>query len=330
MPQAKWFSGMSQPLTQPTDISALVSWLKLIRVPNLATAIADPLAGFLIAGGFYQYENLPLGGWLAIASSFCLYAGGIVQNDVVDFQVDQKERPHRPLPSRRVSFELARFVSIGLLFLGVVLACVVSASVHNAAPAVVGVMLAAAICGYNCYAKGTWLGPLFMGGCRALNWSLGMVIAGLASFPLWMIPLGMGVYVMGITLFARDEAGVGTRPQLLLGSLVMSIGLVISGSAPFVSMEVRAANVPYWLVEGRVIAWLALWSVLGVSILIRCGQAIRNPIPQRMQSAVGNAIMSLITLDAVLVLAFCGEQWAVTVLALLVWFVLGRRIAAVT
>ena len=74
----------------------------------------------------------------------------------------------------------------------------------------------------------------------------------------------------------------------------------------------------------------ALWGVLGVSILIRCGQAIINPVPQRMQSAVGNAIMSLITLDAVLVLAFCGEQWSVTVLALLVWFVVGRRIAAVT
>jgi 4-hydroxybenzoate polyprenyltransferase len=304
--------------------------LKLIRVPNLATAIADPLAGFLIAGGFYQYENLPLGGWLAIASSLCLYAGGMVQNDVVDLQIDQTERPHRPLPSKRVSFELAQVVSIGLLLSGVVLACVASVSMRDGTPAVIGVMLTAVICGYNCYAKGTWLGPLFMGGCRALNWSPGMVIAGSASFPLWMIPCGMGVYVMGITLFARDEAGVGRRPQLFAGALIMSIGLLVAGLAPLVSMEVEAANVPHWLVEGRLIAWLALWGVLGVSILIRCVQAIINPVPQRMQSAVGNAIMSLITLDAVLVLAFCGEQWAVSVLALLVWFVLGRRIAAVT
>ena len=102
---------MSQPPTKPTDISAIGSGWKLIRVPNLATAIADPLAGFLIAGGFYQYENLPLGGWLAIASSLCLYAGGMVQNDVVDLQIDQTERPHRPLPSKQVSFELAQFVS---------------------------------------------------------------------------------------------------------------------------------------------------------------------------------------------------------------------------
>jgi hypothetical protein len=131
-------------------------------------------------------------------------------------------------------------------------------------------------------------------------------------------------------LFARDEAGAGKRYQLLVGALVMSAGLVCAGFTPLVSMEVNSTNVPHWLIEGRLIAWLALWSVLGVSILGRCGQAILNPVPQRMQAAVGNAIMSIITLDAVLVLAFCGEQWAVTVLALLVWFVLGRRIAAVT
>ena len=52
----------------------MLGWLRLIRVPNLATAIADPLAGFLIVGGYYRFENLSLGGWLAIAASLCLYA----------------------------------------------------------------------------------------------------------------------------------------------------------------------------------------------------------------------------------------------------------------
>ena len=169
---------MSQSSAKPMGISVIASWLKLIRVPNLATAIADPLAGFLIVGGFHEYETLPLGGWLAIASSLCLYAGGMVQNDVVDLQIDQAERPHRPLPSKRVSFERARFVSIGLLLFGVVLACVASVSVRDGTPAVIGGMLTAAICGYNYYAKGTWLGPLLMGVCRSLNWSLGMVVAG--------------------------------------------------------------------------------------------------------------------------------------------------------
>ena len=72
-------------------MSSLVSWLQLVRLPNLATAVADPLAGFLVVGGFGAYDNLPMGGWLVIASSLCLYAGGMVQNDVADFEIDQRE-----------------------------------------------------------------------------------------------------------------------------------------------------------------------------------------------------------------------------------------------
>jgi hypothetical protein len=49
-----------------------------------------------------------------------------------------------------------------------------------------------------------------------------------------------------------------------------------------------------------------------------------------VRAAVGNAIMSIITLDAVLVLAACGERWAVVVLALLGWFLLGRRLVPPT
>jgi hypothetical protein len=49
-----------------------------------------------------------------------------------------------------------------------------------------------------------------------------------------------------------------------------------------------------------------------------------------VQQAVGNAIMSIITLDAVLVLATCGEPWAILVLMLLAPFLLGRRLVSPT
>jgi len=45
---------------------------------------------------------------------------------------------------------------------------------------------------------------------------------------------------------------------------------------------------------------------------------------------VGNAIMSLITLDAVLVLAGCGREWAIVVLLLLIPFFAGRRLVSAT
>jgi hypothetical protein len=40
--------------------------------------------------------------------------------------------------------------------------------------------------------------------------------------------------------------------------------------------------------------------------------------------------MSIITLDAVIVLASCGEQWALVVLALLGAFIFGRRLVPPT
>ena len=39
---------------------------------------------------------------------------------------------------------------------------------------------------------------------------------------------------------------------------------------------------------------------------------------------------SIITLDAVLVLAACGEQWAIAVIVLLAPFLLGRRLVPPT
>jgi hypothetical protein len=49
-----------------------------------------------------------------------------------------------------------------------------------------------------------------------------------------------------------------------------------------------------------------------------------------VQQAVGNAIMSMITLAAVLVLPVCGEAWAIVVLLLLVPFLFGRQLVSAT
>jgi hypothetical protein len=65
--------------------------------------------------------------------------------------------------------------------------------------------------------------------------------------------------------------------------------------------------------------------VLGGSILLRNLLGMLDPSSGRVRTAVGNAIMSIITLDAVLVLAACGEQWAIVVLLLLGPFLFGRQ-----
>ena len=70
--------------------------------------------------------------------------------------------------------------------------------------------------------------------------------------------------------------------------------------------------------------------MLSASILVRAVLGMIDPSPGRVRAAVGNAIMAIITLDAVLVLAACGEQWAIVVIMLLAPFLCGRQLVSAT
>jgi hypothetical protein len=138
----------------------------------------------------------------------------------------------------------------------------------------------------------------------------------------------MGLYVTGITLYASDEADRSRPPLLIAATLVMLAGLVIA--AGYVWLPDRG---PIQLVAGArmpVSNWLLLWGLIATLILYRAALGVVDPTPGRVRFAVGNAIMSLITLDAVLVLAACGERWAIAVLLLLAWFLFWKRLVPPT
>src|SRR5581483_11719795 len=98
---------------------AIKPYLQLVRLPNVFTAAADSLAGWLLVRGTFDEPRrwLPL-----VAASMATYAGGIALNDVFDYEADLRERPSRPLPSGRVSRRFAGWLGGGLLALGPVLA----------------------------------------------------------------------------------------------------------------------------------------------------------------------------------------------------------------
>ena len=93
----------------------LLAYLQLIRLPNVFTAIADILMGYLVTVGSFGYELA-----LLILASCSLYSAGMVLNDVMDFEDDQRDRPNRPLPSGRIDRQWAQKLGCGLLLLGVV------------------------------------------------------------------------------------------------------------------------------------------------------------------------------------------------------------------
>ncbi|HEV3256836.1 MAG TPA: UbiA family prenyltransferase [Gemmataceae bacterium] len=301
-------------------------YAQLVRLPNVFTAMADIGLGVLASGG--PPRLWPQAILLLLASS-CLYCGGMVWNDFFDLDQDRRERPFRPLPSGRVTPAAAARLGVGLLTAGLVLAYAAgwagqtgtgSADGHawRSAPVVIAAVLAAAILLYDGWLKRTWAGPLAMGACRFLNVLLGWQVAVAAGRP-WTLGVHLacvvGLYIVGVTWFARTEARTSSQSALRGAALVMLASLVLALPVP----EYLDRGTPSFLFTPLLVG-------LGFLVGITVCQAIALPLPSRVQLAVKRAILGLVVLDAVLATALVGEVGLVLLVLLLPALYLGRWI----
>jgi len=91
--------------TPKEPAAKLLAYLRLFRLPNVFTAMADVAMGFLFVR--QSLEPISMFACLLVASSL-LYTAGMVLNDVFDYEVDRQERPQRPLPSGQIGLRWAR------------------------------------------------------------------------------------------------------------------------------------------------------------------------------------------------------------------------------
>src|SRR5688572_2542760 len=114
--------------TLPVSTGGLRDYLQLVRLPNVFTAMADVLMGYLVTHDPAPLPTLKLPGvfWALLGASCCLYCAGMVLNDVYDIDADRRERPQRPLPSGRIGWNVARWLGYELLLAGVALAFLAS------------------------------------------------------------------------------------------------------------------------------------------------------------------------------------------------------------
>lgn len=279
----------------------MLAYLRLMRISNIFTVVADVTAAVLIAQG--SLENWPAFVGILIASGM-LYSAGMVLNDLFDIQQDSVERPNRPIPSGKVSPQAARRLGWGLLIAGVVVAVGVgyqfgeSSGVLKWRTALLALSLAVTIVAYDRWLKRIWLGPVAMGACRTLNILMAasvMEVYCWYEFPpaVWAVALGMGIYIAGVTWFARTEAKLSARSGLIGGAIVMALGFATLGTAVFIDPGWQAnlgARNPWF--------WPGLLALIGVTVLRRCLVAINDPGPQVVQIAVKQAILTLIVIDA--------------------------------
>ena len=313
----------------------LLAYLQLLRLPNVFTAMSDIFMGFLIARGsldpWYQFLSL-------LVASSSIYLAGMTLNDWFDIEVDRQERPQRPLPSGRVPRWHALAAGIGLMIVGLGLAACVGATSRN-----VAVILVAAVWAYDGLLKNTLLGPACMGLCRALNVLLGLSttpaaiwLFDLAQAPAWRfgttVAAGLGLYVMGVTRFARREASSVPRADLLSSTTGFNLGLLLIAMVPAFASSIRGPllgpDSPYWLtmdLQPDAHAWWIRYgtaATIWVSVLLTTNlmvwRAVDSGTPGAIQQAVKTCILAIIAVDATVVAFVNGPLWAVAILALLV------------
>lgn len=304
--------------------SRVLAYLRLLRLPTVFTALADIFLGFLLTHPTLINDEgpNPLPSFLLLcAASAGLYLSGMVFNDYFDRQIDAQERPNRPIPSGAISPTVALWWAVGLMLVGLVAAgCVGMPSL------VVAVALCVLVLGYDGGLKNTPLGPLVMGSCRVGNVLLGAsAVASVADVfqkPQLPIALGLGTYIVGVTLFARQEATTSKRGALLSAATVINIGVV----ALALLVNKSETVVP----EHRMPA-LGILAMILFTLDRRLAVAITQPSPPVVQLAIKVLLLSLVMLDATLIYTFNGHvELAMATVALLIPAIGLSRLIAMT
>jgi 4-hydroxybenzoate polyprenyltransferase len=271
-----------------------LAFFQLVRFPNLFTAVADVLAGYLIVAG-HNSEWLEM--TALMVSSSTIYAGGCVLNDLYDRELDARERPFRPIPSGRVSVKDA-WLMVFLLFGGGLFFSFVVGRV----PFVVAAILVFSVMLYDTHTKGRQtIGPLNMAVCRSLNLVLGMSPALFLVGKAAIFPFITLLYVFSLTILSRFEVdeGLGRRSWI-----------VVSGWFAVVLSLLTLKQGGIFLKDSLVFL---------IAFILFTGSAILFALIDSREGAIGrsvrNLILGIVLLDAVYCSGIGG--WVCGVMVLL-------------
>lgn len=263
----------------PVRSAAWRDWLALARVSNAPTVVSNAIAGAALAGAAGAAGTVAL---VAVAMVL-FYSAGMVANDVLDLEIDRRERPERPLPSGRISVRAAITATAALFAVGEALLLAI-----DGRAALAGLALIATIVLYDAWHKGNGLSPVLMGACRALVYVVAaLAVAGSVRGVVWGAAALMLVYIVGLTQVAKaDGGGIAARwpiVAVLAPAAVWARELPSVAVALLIAAFVAAAAHALWLAVGRhaigpavgrLIAGVALLDALAVAAVGGPGGAI--------------------------------------------------------
>lgn len=304
----------------------LVAYAQLVRLPNVFTAMADIfLAGAATAAILDHFGSFVC----ILMSSSLLYMGGMVWNDWFDLNQDLRERPGRPIPSGRVSPKDAATLGVLLIAGGLLMAFGADWVDGRARLSIwIAFMLAICIFLYDGAFKSTWASPYLMGACRFFNVLLGISAAGL-PMPAWgyAAAFAIGVYISGVTWFAKTEARLSKQQTLMAAAIMMAAGLLLALTVPSLALAMEESlSTSMSVAPANRLPWLFpyLLSAYGVFVGMRVVPAIRDPRPTNVQPAVRRAVLGLIAFDAIIATSLVGWPGLFILLLLVPALWLGR------
>jgi 4-hydroxybenzoate polyprenyltransferase len=274
----------TEPRYRPTW-RRIYGYFALARISNSPTVLSNTLAGAALAGAIRPNARMVL-----VASAMVLfYTAGMFLNDLLDYAIDCRERPERPLPAGLVArAEAAAIVAI-LFGLGGAILWTVGVGPFRA-----GLALIALIILYDAWHKTNPLSPLIMAGNRALVYVVAfLAFAGQLTGELLAWASLLALYIVGLTAIAKSER----RPSV--ANYWPAAALFLPGLY-FVIRLPQLAALPLLLL-------FAGWVAYSISFVYR-RQA------RSVGGAVGRLIAGVALLDA-LALAAMGATFGV-VLAL--------------
>jgi 4-hydroxybenzoate polyprenyltransferase len=130
------------------------------------------------------------------------------------------------------------------------------------------------------------------------------VLAVTVALAWWLAPVANGLYITGVTMFSRQEANVSSRLRLLAAVGVMAAGIALHATLLSKGPD---PNSPAWNVGAVFVLLLGFRTV----------RAVVSPTPRHVQQAVVTAILSLIVIDATLLLVLQTRMHAMWVMLLL-------------
>ncbi|MFI1311906.1 SCO3242 family prenyltransferase [Streptomyces albidoflavus] len=288
---------MNQPRTPGGRLAA---WAELLRVSAAFSVPGDALAGAAASGTRPGRRTL-----LAAGSSLCLYEAGMALNDWADREEDRAERPHRPLPSGRISPTAALTAAAGLTAAGLGLAAAAGRPALATASALAGTVWL-----YDLKLAGTQAGPAGMAAARTLDVLLGATATartGAAARTALPAAALLGAHTYAVTSVSRHETrGGSTRAPLGALATTAATAATVAGlrrGAPTrlpADRREAAAPGPPGPRAARTAARVGLAALYGTTAAVPYLHAALNPSPPLTQRAVGGGIRAMIPLQAAL------------------------------